>query len=155
MGNKSSKTGGDTDKIIPSADILSTAPKESIMSSTVSSTMKEFKGCWPELSLKERIVGWLVCCVIGWVLSFMASVSLVASDDIAAFAVMYSLGQILNIVGSMVLASPKSQWKAMTSKSRRFTSLIYILSIIATVVVACVVPVKAFTFRCLGIQMCA
>jgi len=85
----------------------------------------------------------------------MASVSLVASDDIAAFAVMYSLGQILNIVGSMVLASPKSQWKAMTSKSRRFTSLIYILSIIATVVVACVVPVKAFTFICLGIQMCA
>lgn len=121
----------------------------------MSSVTKEFKGCWPDLSLKERIVGWLVCCFIGWVLSFLASVSLVASDDVAAFAVMYSLGQILNILGSTLLATPKSQWKAMTSKSRWLISLIYVLSIVATVLVAILVPIKAFTFLCLGIQMCA
>lgn len=155
MGNKSSNKNGDKDKIIPTTEKLSEPPKDSIMSSTVSATVKEFKGCWPDLSLKERIIGWFVCCFIGWVLSFMASVSLVASDDIAGFAIMYSLGQILNILGSMILASPKAQWKAMTSKTRRFTSLIYVLSIVATVVVAVVVPVKAFTFICLGIQMCA
>lgn len=43
----------------------------------------ETKGCWPKLSLKERIIGSLACSVLGWMLSFFSSVSLVTSDSIA------------------------------------------------------------------------
>jgi hypothetical protein len=82
-------------------------------------------------------------------------VSLVASDDIATFAILYSIGQVLNILGSVILVTPKAQWKAMTNKSRMLTSIVYILSIVATIVVACVVKIKALTFICLGVQMCA
>lgn len=88
-------------------------------------------------------------------LSFLSSVSLVTSDSIAQFAVLYSVGQVLNIVGSMILVTPKGQWKAMTSKTRRITSIVYILSIIVTLVVACTVHIKALTYIFLGIQICA
>ncbi len=88
-------------------------------------------------------------------LSFLSSVSLVTSDDIAQFAILYTIGQVLNIFGSVILVTPKKQWKTMTTKGRWLASLLYLLSIVATLVVACTVPEKAFTYICLGIQVVA
>lgn len=43
----------------------------------------------------------------------------IAADfsDAVTFAVLYSIGQVLNIAGSVFLSTPKGQWKAMTNKS--------------------------------------
>jgi hypothetical protein len=135
MGNNSNKSDND---ILPS--FLSNNKQES---------------CCPKLSMKERAIGWLVCSVTGWVVSIIASISLVTSDDIIAFAILYSVGQILNICGSIFLSTPKGQWKAMTNKSRLVTSLVYIVSIILTLVIALTTKIKSLVFLFLIIQVLA
>lgn len=114
-----------------------------------------FEQCWPKLSYRKRITGWIVCSVIGWVLSLMGTITLALSDSIVAFAVLYSIGQIINIVGSCFLSTPKGQWKAMKKKERRIASIIYISSIIATLVVAFATKIKGLVFLFLVIQMAA
>ena len=65
--------------------------------------------CCPKLTLKQRAIGWIVCSVIGWVLSIFATASLLTSSDAVTFAVLYSIGQVLNIAGSVFLSTPKGQ----------------------------------------------
>jgi antibiotic biosynthesis monooxygenase (ABM) superfamily enzyme len=85
----------------------------------------------------------------------MSTILLFTSDDIAIFAVFYSIGQVLNIGASMFLSTPKGQWKAMTNKSRLVTSIVYILSIILTLVIALATQIKGLVIVFLIIQVCA
>ncbi len=50
-------------------------------------------------SLKTRIIGWVVCCLVGWLLSILSSIVFIIKHDITIFAIFYSIGQILNITG--------------------------------------------------------
>jgi hypothetical protein len=135
MGNKSNKS---TDLALP--NFLSTDKGQS---------------CCPKLTLKQRAIGWLSCSIIGWVLSIMATISLLTSSEATTFAILYSIGQMLNIGGSVFLATPKGQWKAMTNKSRLVTSIVYVVSIILTLVVALATNIKPLVFLFLIIQVLA
>jgi len=50
-------------------------------------------------SYKTRIIGFIVCCSVGWLLSILATLVLVIKHEVSQFAVLYSIGQILNISG--------------------------------------------------------
>jgi hypothetical protein len=50
-------------------------------------------------SLKTRIIGWIVCFVVGWLLSFFTTVIFIINHNTILFATLYSTGQILNILG--------------------------------------------------------
>lgn len=113
------------------------------------------ESCCPKLSLKQRAIGWIVCSVIGWVLSIFATISLLTSTEATTFAVLYSIGQVLNITGSVFLSTPKGQWKAMTNKSRLVTSIVYVVSIILTLVIALTTNIKPLVFLFLAIQVLA
>ena len=123
--------------------------------SSVKPEENTFEACWPKLSYKERAIGWISCSVVGWVLSLIASLMLAFSSDMVLFAVLYSIGQVINILGSCFLSTPKGQWKSMKKKKRRIASAVYILSIIATLVVALATPIKGLVFLFLGIQIVA
>ena len=84
-------------------------------SSTKDSPIQEDQ-CWPKLSYQHRAIGWIICSILGWILSFIGTMLLTFSDKYATFAVLYSIGQILNISGSCFLSTPKGQWKAMNKK---------------------------------------
>lgn len=116
---------------------------------------KNEESCCPKLSIKHRAIGWLCCSILGWVLSLFATVSLMTSNDMTVFAVLYSIGQILNIAGSVFLSTPKGQWEAMTNKSRRVTSIVYLLSIVLTLVVALTAKIKGLVILFLIIQVMA
>lgn len=55
---------------------------------------KQFK-----CSMKTRLIGYGVCCIVGWLFSFLGTLSLVLHHDTTLFAILYSLGQVLNITG--------------------------------------------------------
>lgn len=70
---------------------------------------EEDKGSYAELkdgmekcckcSLKTRIIGWIVCFAIGWLLSFFTTVVFIINHNTVTFAILYSAGQIINISG--------------------------------------------------------
>lgn len=109
-----------------------------------------------DLSYKTRIIGWLACSIVGFVLSLVICLVFVLSNfNVAAFAILYSLGQILNIAGSCFLSTPSGHLKDMKKKSRIIPSIVYVLSIILTIVVAVVTQIKGLVFLFLVIQVFA
>lgn len=50
-------------------------------------------------SLKTRLIGFAICCIFGWILSILGVLVLVIKHNITQFAVLYSIGQVLNISG--------------------------------------------------------
>jgi hypothetical protein len=70
-------------------------------------------------------------------LSLIVSIIFIASAfDVVAYAILYSIGQILSITGSCFLSTPAGHCKDMKKKHRIIPSTIYIVSIILTIVVA-------------------
>lgn len=50
-------------------------------------------------SYKTRVTGWIVCFLIGWVISLLSTIVFILKHNTTVFAVFYSLGQVLNIAG--------------------------------------------------------
>ncbi|EAR94704.1 vesicle transporter SFT2B (macronuclear) [Tetrahymena thermophila SB210] len=98
--------------------------------------------CCPKLSYKQRLIGFIVCSAIGWIISILAmGVFFSRNKDIAFFAVLYTLGNIVCIMGTCFLSGPKSQVKAMKHKSRIITTIVFILSMAGTLVFALAVKI--------------
>lgn len=109
-----------------------------------------------DLSYKTRLIGWLACSIVGFVLSLVVALVFVLSNfNVAAFAILYSLGQVLNIAGSCFLSTPSGHMKDMTKKSRIIPSVVYVLSIILTIVIAVATQIKGLVFLFLVIQVLA
>lgn len=109
-----------------------------------------------DLSYKTRIMGWLACSITGMVLSFIVSMVFILSDfDVVAYAILYSIGQILNIGGSCFLSTPSGHLKDMKKKSRIIPSCLYIGSIILTIVIAVATQIKGLVLLFLVIQVFA
>lgn len=67
------------------------------VSNFVNKTKKE-KSCCPSLSYKARIIGFIVCSLIGWAMSALSVVMIFVEPTLAAFAILYSLGNLTNIM---------------------------------------------------------
>ena len=91
-------------------------------------------------SLKTRLIGYVVCFVIGWLLSILSSIVFIIKHDTTVFAIFYSMGQILNITGSCFLSGPQQQVKDMFKKTRWVLTLVYVGSLIATLLLAFLLP---------------
>ncbi len=57
--------------------------------------------CFPSLTYKERITGFLICFILGMVIQFFSVGSLmgIALGKISKFAFLYSLGNIVSLIG--------------------------------------------------------
>ncbi|GMI56660.1 hypothetical protein TeGR_g15003 [Tetraparma gracilis] len=66
-------------------------------------------------------------------LSFANFAALVSGNPLP-FVLMYSLGNLLALCSSMFLVGPARQWRQMTDKSRRYTSLVYVVCLVTTFV---------------------
>lgn len=65
----------------------------------MSKKKKKSKSLCGKMTLKQRITGFLICCTLGWFLAFMSFVLLIfGKRDIVKFAVIYSLGNLINIL---------------------------------------------------------
>ena len=92
--------------------------------------------CCPKLSYTERIIGFSVCFVLGILIELLSFGSFIGlfTGHPARFAILFSIGNITSLAGTFFLVGPTRQLKNMTDKKRLITSLIYIISIIMTII---------------------
>ena len=98
--------------------------------------------CCPSLTLKQRVIGFIVCTILGLIfslLSFGVVLSL-AKGNPARFAVPYTLGVVCSLSGSCFLMGPIRQIKRMFAKTRIVTTIIFLLAIVMTLI-------SAFAFK--------
>ena len=86
------------------------------------------------LSWKERLAGFAVCYGLGCLVTILAfgSFAAVFAGAPARFALTYTLGNVLNLGSTCFLVGPSRQWSALTHKSRRVASFVYILCMVIT-----------------------
>lgn len=90
------------------------------------------------LSWTSRMIGFTVCVIISVILSIVAvtQISKILHGNAGAFAIPYTFAQIISIIGTLFLSGPVKQLKAMFAKTRIIITLLYLGSIVATLVVA-------------------
>mmetsp|Transcript_15623 Transcript_15623/g.19063 ORF Transcript_15623/g.19063 Transcript_15623/m.19063 type:complete len:129 (-) Transcript_15623:299-685(-) len=91
------------------------------------------EGC-PQLTYKQRIIGFVCCFSLGILIefgSFFRIVELIEGNP-KPFAIMYSFGNIISICSSFFLAGPYTQLKKMFAPTRAIATIIYLTSIVAT-----------------------
>jgi len=116
----------------------------------------EFTALCPSLSMKQRLIGFGVC--LGLALLFcLLSVLFLASivTNPAAFAVPYTIGNIMAICSTGFLVGPMRQLKMMMNPTRIIASLIYVGAMVLTMVAAFVLKSQLLVLVAVIIQFCA
>jgi len=88
-----------------------------------------------ELSLKNRIYGFGICVALGLLFSLLGIIALFFVK-LTTFAVLYSFGNIISIIGVCFLISPMKQLKNMFQLHRLIATLVFLISIILTLLSA-------------------
>ena len=95
--------------------------------------------CFPRLTLTEKLIAFGVFNALGILLQMGALVRLlkaIASNDEEHFALVYSMGNVLSIIGTMFLVGVKKQLDDLVDPNRRMISFVYFGSIIFSIIVA-------------------
>ncbi|OQS05208.1 transmembrane protein [Thraustotheca clavata] len=94
--------------------------------------------CFPNLTKKERIQGAIGCYVAGAIFSFLSTLLMFGgAKHVKGFAFFYTLGNICSISSSMFLTGFLNQFKVMCMPIRRVACIVWISSMLATIIVAC------------------
>jgi hypothetical protein len=80
---------------------------------------------FPAMSLQHRIIGCLVCLVVGFIISMGSTFRLIKlmEGDPEPFAVMYTIGNVLGLCSTCFLYGPWAQMKQMFAPTRYRSSL--------------------------------
>ena len=115
---------------------------------------EENNSIFPTLSLKDRLIGFAICFVFGYLLEFMALGSLAGLllGRTKKFAFLYTAGNIVAIFGTFFLVGPQRQLKLMLDPIRKGSSIVFILSIILTIISIYLFKSKLLTILCVIIQ---
>ncbi|KAI9209711.1 vesicle transport protein SFT2B [Polychytrium aggregatum] len=89
------------------------------------------------LTYTQRMWGFGICFGGGFILSFFASF-LLWTGGFTAFAVLYTLGNIISLVGTGFLVGFARQFKQMFDPVRLTTSIVFIATMVFTLVAALV-----------------
>mmetsp|Transcript_99801 Transcript_99801/g.177061 ORF Transcript_99801/g.177061 Transcript_99801/m.177061 type:complete len:228 (+) Transcript_99801:97-780(+) len=88
------------------------------------------------LSLKERMIGFAICWAVGVLLEYAAFAHWhhVLGGSPERFAILYTLGNVLNLSATFFLVGPQRQFQAMFKPARRSAAIVYLLCMILTLV---------------------
>lgn len=100
------------------------------------------QGACPQLTFKQRIIGWAVCWGLGIILELgsfgrMVRAAFGGSAAAARFAGTYSAGNVLALLGTCFLVGPREQLDSMMLEHRIWPSLAFVGSLVLTLIVAC------------------
>jgi hypothetical protein len=111
----------------------------------------------PSLSLQQKLIGFCSCLVVGFVLDLMAWLSFpkLVKGDPTIFAVCFSLGILVTLIGSAFLVGLFKQVRVMFKRKRWITTSIVLLALIMTLVSALVLKNAALTLVFMIIELLA
>ncbi|KAJ3411809.1 hypothetical protein HDV05_001708 [Chytridiales sp. JEL 0842] len=115
-----------------------------------------------QLTRTQRFYGFGICFVAGFVTSILKliivyhqSTLLLATGQIAGFAVLYTIGNIISLLSTGFLIGFFKQFKKMFDSTRLAASLIFLVTMVLTLVVALVVKSFILTIICCIVQFLA
>ena len=113
------------------------------------------ESCFPSLTYKERMIGFGICFGMGTLIQILSMGSVIGLllGKPGKFAVMFSFGNIFSIFGTFFLMGPMNQIKRMSDPKRKYSCIIFILTLILTLVSYYAFHSKIFTLIFLIIQM--
>lgn len=115
------------------------------------------KSMFPSLSYKERMIGFGVCFSLGLLIQFMSmgSVLGIILGKPEKFAVLYTFGNLISIFGTFFLMGPINQIKRMKDPVRLNSSVVFISSLVMTLISVYVLHSKLLTIIFLIVQFCS
>ncbi|OQR82631.1 transmembrane protein [Achlya hypogyna] len=120
----------------PSADGTADSDAETESEGLLSEAQSQCK-CFPNLSKKERIQGAIACYAAGALFSFLSTLLMFGgAKHVKGFAFFYTLGNICSISSSMFLTGFLNQFKVMCMPIRRVACIVWISSMLLTIIVA-------------------
>jgi len=90
------------------------------------------------LSYKQRLIGFACCAALGFILSlgsFMRLAKALAGNPVP-FAISYSFGNLISLCSTGFIVGPKKQFQNMFQGHRAPTVIVYLGSIVCTLIVA-------------------
>ncbi|XP_064628435.1 vesicle transport protein SFT2A-like [Lineus longissimus] len=88
------------------------------------------------LSWSTRIKGFLICFVLGVVLSLLGSFCLFLPSGLTIFAVFYTIGNLLSLSSTCFLMGPVNQCKKMFAETRIIATIIVFVCLVLTLMAA-------------------
>mmetsp|Transcript_28374 Transcript_28374/g.28672 ORF Transcript_28374/g.28672 Transcript_28374/m.28672 type:complete len:265 (+) Transcript_28374:117-911(+) len=95
--------------------------------------------CCPNLTFKQRLIGFFACAVCGYLLSFIGTLTLIGGPtptNIRTFAVLYVFGNVVALAATGFLLGPRSQCTKMWHPTRRYSAAFYLIMLIIVFSVA-------------------
>ncbi len=117
----------------------------------------ENESIFPTLSLKERLIGFGICFLLGSIFQFLSMGSLggLLLGHANKFAFLYTCGNIISIFGTFFLIGPARQFRLMTDPIRKNASIIFISSLILTLISVYCFHSKLLTIIFVLVEFCA
>ncbi|KAJ1627562.1 Got1/Sft2-like family-domain-containing protein [Pavlovales sp. CCMP2436] len=113
------------------------------------------QACIPNLSMRQRLVGFAACFVLGSVLSLgsISSFGSLVAGNPASFALQFSAGNLLSTLSTGFVVGFGSQLRSMSQKSRALSAAIFLSSTVATLVLTlCFQPHALVVLLCIVLQ---
>ena len=109
--------------------------KEDLLLNETTGKILTKETCCPSLSFKERLIGFLMCFCIGFIISIVSFFRLLSViTNPMKFTVTFSMGNICSICSTLFLFGPQAQFKRMMKPTRMICSIVLILSIIGSII---------------------
>lgn len=128
-----------SNSILPTVSIPGFSQEQSVDEDSLSSL-------FPELTYKERLIGFACCYALGILISLSSfgSFGELLAGDPTRFAILYSLGNATSLCSTLFLVGFKRQFKNMAKEHRRLSAGIYVSCMVMTPIVAYTVPEMSF-----------
>lgn len=101
---------------------------------------KKDEGSWfPNLTLKQRFGGMIACGLLGFLINMLSYIVLFTGNKdrkVIAYALLYTFGNTVTVLGTCFLWGFKAQFKAITHKHRIAISCVYFGAMLLTLIVA-------------------
>jgi len=129
----------------------------SLVGGDASKSFQEEYDAYCKLSKKNRMRGFLICFAVGWIITVCALFTLpgVVLGNPAPFAIMYTIGNIVALSATFFLWGPKAQFKSMFKPIRAGATVIYLVTLILTLVLALTTKNGVLVILSLAVQFCA
>ena len=97
---------------------------------------------FPELTYKERLIGFGCCYALGILISLSSfgSFGELLAGDPTRFAILYSLGNATSLCSTLFLVGFRRQFKNMAQEHRRLSAGLYVVCMLITPIIAYALP---------------
>ena len=117
----------------------------------------EDSSCFPSLSFRERLMGFLLCLGLSiflYILAWYRMVSILVGDS-TRFAITYTMGNLLSILATGFLIGFKRQLSTVCDENRRLASTIYLGAMVLTLFSSMILQNSLITLVAIGVQVVA